>query len=155
MLTFDMGPLAERLGCEAEVAAYTGPFIGWHFLAAMLREMPVPDGEASAVVDPVIAGMDLLAAGKDWPKAAAAASAAASCWPVTWAIPAGWAAICAAAWAAAGSAVTAAVSAGGRPAVAAAAAWAAAKAAAAAAEAGLSFPRQRDILLRLIEEASE
>jgi hypothetical protein len=152
MLTFDMGPLAERLGCEAEVAAYTGPFIGWCFLAAMLREMPVPDGEAKAVVvDPVIAGINLLAAGKDWPKAAAAARAAAR----SAALEATWAAICAAAWAAAGSAVTAAVSAGGRPAVAAAAAWAAAKAAAAAAEAGLSFPRQRDILLRLIEEANE
>jgi hypothetical protein len=146
MLTFDMGPLAERLGCEAEVAAYTGPFIGWRFLAEMLHEMPVPDGEAKAVVDPVIAGMNLLAAGKNWPKAAAdAARAARGKWwartaraaraaDAAWAARAAWAADAAdAAWAAN------------------AAAWAAA----AGAAAGLSFPHQRDILLRLIEEANE
>jgi hypothetical protein len=134
MLTFDMGPLAKRLGCEAEVAAYTGPFIGWRFLAAMLREMPVPDGEAKAVVDPVIAGMDLLAAGKDWPKAAAKAAARAAARAAgegpEWAHAAGEAGEAAAAtWAAA------------------AATWAAA--------AGLSSPRQRGILLRLIKEAGE
>ena len=142
MLTFDMGPLAERLGCEAEVAAYTGPFIGWRFLAAMLREMPVPDGEAKAVVDPVIAGMNLLAAGKDWPKAASAAAgratARAAREEAEWA-HAAWAH---AAWAA-GEATWAAAS------------MMSAAAAASAAEAGLSFPRQRDILLRLIEEARE
>jgi len=166
MLTFDMGPLAKKLGCEAEVAAYTGPFIGWRFLAEVLREMPVPDGEAKAVVDPVIAGMDLLAAGKDWPKAAAAearAAARAAAWE-QWA-HAAWSAG-EAAWAAAPPLSAAWEARAAELAMwatrAAAAAWAAraageeaAWAAQAAAEAGLSFPRQCDILLRLMEEARE
>jgi hypothetical protein len=131
MLTFDLGPLAERLGCEAEVAAYTGPFVGWRFLGAILREKPDADAETKAVVDPVIAGMDLLARGEDWlglpavsaPYAARAAVEAAH---------------------AAYGAQTAR-----RTAAAAAAVWAAQW----AAEAGLTYARQREMLLEMMKEA--
>ena len=48
--------------------------VGWQFLAAELRSLPEQPVKIQAVIDPVIAGMDLLASGQKW--AAAAADAA-------------------------------------------------------------------------------
>jgi len=48
----------------------------WAFLAAELRALPKTTDAVQAVIGPVIAGMDLLAAGKNWPDAAHAADAA-------------------------------------------------------------------------------
>jgi len=120
--------------------------VGWQFLAAELRSLPEQPAEIQAVIDPVIAGMDLLASGQEWPADAEAARAAAA----ATARAADWAA--AAAWAAAADAADAAAWA----AAADAAAWAAADAAAAAAAAtarAAARLRQRDLLLRLIAEA--
>ena len=50
--------------------------VGWQFLAAELRSLPEQPAEIQAVIDPVIAGMDLLASGQEWPAAAEAARAA-------------------------------------------------------------------------------
>ena len=49
--------------------------VHWAFLAAELRALPKTTDAVQAVIDPVIAGMDLLAAGKPWPKDAAYAAA--------------------------------------------------------------------------------
>jgi hypothetical protein len=99
--------------------------VGWKFLAEELRALqPVPD-DIQACIDPVINGIDLLAEGKEWPKAAACSAAAAA------------------------AAYTAAAAAAYTAAYAYAAAYAAANAYAAA-DARL---RQRDLLLRLISEA--
>ena len=49
--------------------------VQWAFLADLLRHLP--DTQARGVVADVTAGMDLLAAGKDWPGATAAQAAAA------------------------------------------------------------------------------
>jgi len=46
--------------------------VGWQFLAAELRSLPEQPAEIQAVIDPVIAGMDLLARGQEWPAANAA-----------------------------------------------------------------------------------
>ena len=106
--------------------------VGWQFLAAELRSLPEQPTEIQAVIDPVIAGMDLLASGQEWPAvdAARAARAAAS-------------GASGAAWAAARAATA--------DAAARAAAWAA-DAASGAARAAVRL-RQRDLLLRLIAEA--
>lgn len=48
--------------------------VHWAFLAAELRALPEVNDDTQAVIDTVISGMDLLAAGKDWPKAAASAA---------------------------------------------------------------------------------
>jgi hypothetical protein len=120
--------------------------VGWQFLSQTLRDLPVVAAEVQAVIDPVIAGLDRLAKGEEWPMAAAAAAARASA--VTWA--ADWAA---AATAAAASAVTWAAD------------WAAAATATAAAASAAAWTdawtdawdaairQQRDLLLRLIREA--
>ena len=51
--------------------------VGWQFLASELRSLPPqPDG-ITAVIEPVLVGMDLLAAGQEWPAAAADAARAA------------------------------------------------------------------------------
>jgi len=50
--------------------------VHWAFLAAELREFPPQRAEVQLVIDPIIAGMDLLANGKDWPSAAARAARA-------------------------------------------------------------------------------
>ena len=142
MLTFDLTPLATRLDCLPALEAASGKDlsrVGWRFLADMLREMPVPDAETKAVVDPVIAGMDRLARGEGWPEAlawAAADAAGASTTAEEWAAAtAEWAAATAAAMAACATA------------------WAA-RAAACANYAGLPYDRQRAILVRLIKEAA-
>ena len=68
--------------------------VGWQFLAAELRSLPAQPAEIQSVIDPVIAGMDLMAAGKQWPGAAEAANAAwAAAQAAVWAARAtGWAA---------------------------------------------------------------
>lgn len=50
--------------------------VHWKFLAAELRALPEQYPEIQAVIDPVIEGMDLLASGKEWSKAAYATDAA-------------------------------------------------------------------------------
>ena len=117
--------------------------VGWQFLAAELRSLPEQPTEIQAVIDPVIAGMDLLASGQEWPADAAA-----------WAARAARAAARAAAWAA-DAADAAAWAARAARAAARAAAWAAAWAADAADAAAWAAVRlrQRDLLLRLIAEA--
>lgn len=51
--------------------------VHWQFLAAELRALPTQRPDIQAVIDPVIEGMDLLAAGKEWADATYAARAAA------------------------------------------------------------------------------
>ena len=144
--------LPDAVGCNGKDLSR----VGWQFLAVELRSLPRQSVEIQAVIDPVIAGMDLLAGGQEWPEAAAVAAADAAAdaaaeaaaeavrWAVRWA--AGWAAkwaAVAAAEAAAGWAVRAARAAG----------WAAAGAAAGWAVRAAARLRQRDLLLRLIHEA--
>ena len=119
--------------------------VSWQFLAAELRCLPAQSAELQAVIDPVIAGMDLLARGQEWTAARAAADAADA------AVAAVLAAVLAAAAAARAAAAAAADADADDAAVlaAAAAAWAAAAAAWAAA----ARLRQRDLLLRLIAES--
>lgn len=141
MPTFDLTPLAERIGCLPALEAARGKDlsrVGWQFLGAMLREMPVPDAETKAVVDPVIAGMDRLARGEDWPEARAAAAMAEADVLVAWAVARAAAVLMAVA--AAGSVVAAEWSV-------LAAEW--------ANDAGLPYERQREILMRLMEEAPD
>ena len=53
-------------------------FVHWQFLEAELRGLPDVPADLQAVIDPVIAGMDLLASGQEWPSAAAGAAAGAA-----------------------------------------------------------------------------
>ena len=121
----------------------------WAFLADTLRHLP--DTEARDVVAPVIAGMDLLASGQEWPGAAAAEAvrAAAGAWlddeAESWA-----------AWAAEAAADAAQAAWDQAPqswAETEAVAWAVGSAAWAAENAAVETARQRDALLRLIAEA--
>ncbi len=132
--------------------------VGWQFLASELRSLPQQSLEIQVAIDPVISGIDLLAAGQQW--AASAANAASD---VAWTVARG--AAWGTAWAAA-SAVSHAASA----ASAASATSAASSAAAAASSAsyvgsaasddassasyarGVAKLRQRDLLLRLIAD---
>lgn len=113
--------------------------VHWQFLAAELRALPAVKDHVQAAIDPVIAGMDLLSEGREWPAAYAAYAADA-------------------AHAAARAAAYAAYAARDARAAARAAADAAyaARAARAAADASYvgSTQRQRDTLLRLIAEAA-
>ena len=113
----------------------------WAFLADTLRHLPETD--ARDVVTDVIAGMDLLAAGQDWPGAAKAMEMA-------------WSAVEARA-AKARVAARAAEAAGRAAAAAVEVAWSVVEvawSAAAAARAGAEETRrQRDAILRLIREA--
>jgi hypothetical protein len=52
--------------------------VGWQFLASELRSLPPQPAEIAAVIEPVIVGMDLLAAGQEWSAAAHAAAHAAA-----------------------------------------------------------------------------
>ena len=45
----------------------------WRFLGDVLRHMTEREPDVQAVIDPVIEGMDMMAAGEDWPKAQEAA----------------------------------------------------------------------------------
>lgn len=49
--------------------------VSWAFLAAELRALPQSPNDIQEFIDPVIAGMDLLAAGKKWDKDLARAAA--------------------------------------------------------------------------------
>ena len=49
--------------------------VGWQFLASELRNLPKVESDIQAVIDPVIEGLDLLAAGKPWPEAISAVRA--------------------------------------------------------------------------------
>ena len=52
--------------------------VHWQFLAAELRALPEVPEDIQAVIDPIIAGMDLLAVGEDWTGADAAYADAAA-----------------------------------------------------------------------------
>jgi len=78
--------------------------VGWQFLATELRNLPEQPAEIQAVIDPVIAGMDLLASGREW----SASVAADASWAAAAAAAAADAARAAAAWAAADDAAYAA-----------------------------------------------
>jgi hypothetical protein len=52
--------------------------VHWAFLAAELRALPKTTDAVQAVIDPVIAGMDLLASSQEWPAADAVTDAAIS-----------------------------------------------------------------------------
>lgn len=127
--------------------------VHWQFLAAELRSLPPQPDDIQVVIDPVIAGMDLLAVGLEWPDAAAADAAAdAAAWAARAARAARAAAraACAAARAACGAARAACGAAD--------AAWAADDAADAAAWAtraacAAARLRQRDLLLQLVANA--
>jgi hypothetical protein len=122
-----------------EASTFDQSLVVWRFLAAVLRGMKPGSAKVQAAVDPVIAGMDRLGRGEEWPDVRAAAEEA-------WAV---WASLAAAKAAEAAKAAARAAEAS-----LAAASWAA-EAADWAVDAGVSRARQRDILLRLIQEASE
>ena len=63
--------LPDAVGCNGKDLSR----VGWQFLAAELRSLPPQTTSTQAVIDPVIAGMDLLANGQDWPAANAAYAA--------------------------------------------------------------------------------
>ncbi len=118
--------------------------VQWAFLSDLLRHLP--DTDARDVVADVTAGMDLLAAGKDWPGAEAEAEAEAK---AEVAEEAARAAVWAAYWAAKAEAEAEAEAKAEAAAevaeeVVRAAYWAAAKA--------KETRRQRDVILRLIRE---
>ena len=89
--------LPDAVGCDGKDLTK----VSWQFLAAELRSLPEQPAEIQAVIDPVIAGMDLLASGQEWPAARADAAARA----------AARAAVAADAWAARAAAVCAAAAA--------------------------------------------
>jgi hypothetical protein len=135
-IAHDIDIALDGTACADALEASTADLslVVWRFLAAVLREMKPGSAKVQAVIDPVIAGMDRLARGEEWPEAADAA------------------------WDAAAAAAVAA-EAGNGARVAALAAWAVwattrSLAALAATFADVPRARQRDILLRLIEEAS-
>jgi hypothetical protein len=137
--------------------------VHWAFLAEELRALPEVPPEVQAVIDPVIAGMDLLASGQKWPAAARAAARAAAAAYAAYAAQAAYAADAAAdaAHAARAAYADAAAYAARASHAAAAAADAAARAAADAAYAADAARaayaavrrRQRDTILRLIAAA--
>ena len=59
--------------------------VPWLFLADVLRHLPKTTDEVQAVIDPVIAGMDMLASGEEWPVLASAAADAADAAAEAWA----------------------------------------------------------------------
>ena len=62
-----------------DAVAYDGKDLSrvhWAFLAAELRALPAVAADVQAVIDPVIAGIDLLASGGNWSADAAARAAA-------------------------------------------------------------------------------
>jgi hypothetical protein len=154
--------LPDAVGCDGKDLSK----VGWQFLAAELRALPKQPDEIQVVIDPVIAGMDLLASGQEWVAADAAARAdddaaacatatAAAC--TTAAADAAYVAAARAAAAADAAYVAAAAARAAADADAAAARAAAADAAAARAAAADAWVtarrRQRDTLLALISQA--
>jgi hypothetical protein len=137
--------LPDAVGCDGKDLSK----VGWQFLAAELRALPEQPDEVQVVIDPVIAGMDLLASGQELADADARAVAA---W-AAWAPEAAARAADSAAYAAyaAADAARAAAAWAARAARAAADAAYAADAASAASDAARR--RQRDTLLALISQA--
>jgi hypothetical protein len=72
--------LPDAVGCDGKDLSK----VGWQFLAAELRALPAQPAEIQVVIDPVIAGMDLLASGQEWADAAAADAAAANAARAAW-----------------------------------------------------------------------
>jgi len=66
--------LPDAVGCDGKDLSR----VHWQFLAAELRSLPSQPSNIQAVIDPVITGMDLLAAGIEWPVTALAATLAAA-----------------------------------------------------------------------------
>ena len=64
--------LPEAVGCDGKDLSR----VHWQFLAAELRSLPAVPNGVQAVIDPVIAGMDLLSSGLEWKEAQAWANAA-------------------------------------------------------------------------------
>jgi hypothetical protein len=128
--------------------------VHWAFLASELRALPKVPDDIQAVIDPVISGMDLLAAGGKWSADAARAAAYAASASAD-AAYAARAAARAAAYAASASAYAASAAyAAASAATYAAAAYAAASAAAYAASAyAAPRKRQRVTILNLIKAA--
>ena len=150
--------LPDAVGCDGKDLSR----VGWQFLAAELRSLPPQPADIQEVIDPVIAGMDRLANGQDWPAATAKAAAKAAANAAADANAANAANAAKAAANAAYAANAAANAANAANAYAARAAWAdnpyAARAAWAAAYAAhapraVVRLRQRDLLLQLISEA--
>jgi hypothetical protein len=168
MLTRILEAIFENLGPD-EAVDFFGAFpaavgkndkdltkVSWKFLVGILKNLPEQPAEIQEVIDPVITGLSLLAEGKEWAtddaldaaeaaRAAARAAEAAAYWASQAAEAAAYWASQAAAWAAR-AAETAALAAE-------AAADATYAAARAAALAGVSYQWQRDLILRLIDEA--
>jgi hypothetical protein len=71
---FEGLPADEAIGFFAALPSAVGfdgkdlSRVGWKFLASELRSLPPVDPEIQAVIDSVIAGMDLLADGGHWPE---------------------------------------------------------------------------------------
>jgi hypothetical protein len=132
--------------CMDAIAASTADLslVEWRFLAEVLREMVHGTVFGEALSATVIAGLDGLGRGRDWPGAEAAA-AGRSKEPAL-----SSKAIAAVMWAA-----TAAEFVQSENGMVAYADSAAVTASLLASNAGVTFHRQRDILLRLIEEAGE
>jgi hypothetical protein len=131
--------------------------VHWAFLAAELRALPKSTDAVKSVIDPVIAGMDLLAGGKKWPREAAIAASYAAYAPAYAAEAAHARAARAAAYAAADAnayaAACAAKCAADATYVAAYASYVAEAAAYATAAKASTRLRQRDTLLALIAAA--
>jgi len=66
--------LPDAVGCDGKDLSR----VGWQFLAAQLRSLPPQAADIQSAIDPVIAGIDLLANGQDWPADAAKAAAKAA-----------------------------------------------------------------------------
>jgi hypothetical protein len=128
--------------------------VHWAFLASELRALPKVPDDIQAVIDPVISGMDLLAAGGKWSADAARAAAYAASASADAAYAARAAARAAAYAASASTYAASAAYAAASAATYAAAAYAAASAAAYAASAyAAPRKRQRVTILNLIKAA--
>lgn len=143
-----LAALPGAIGCDGKDLSR----VAWKFLAQTLRNMPLQPAKFQAVVDPVIAGLELLAAGGEWPNSAADAA--------RWAaVNAATAAACNAADAARRAAATSARWPNPARRAAASACWAATAAAARWADAADAYAyaaavaQQRDLLLQLISDA--
>jgi hypothetical protein len=89
--------IPDAVGCDGKDLTR----VHWAFLDSELRALPEVPDNIQAVIDPVIAGMDLMVAGKEWPGAADAAHAAYAAYAAAYAAARAAAAAYAAAFAAA------------------------------------------------------
>ena len=65
--------LPDAVGCDGKDLS----LVHWAFLAAELRALPKTTEDVQAAIDPITAGMDILASGGEWPSAARTAASAA------------------------------------------------------------------------------